>query len=203
MTALPPRPLCAQDRTPEDPPTLLDDEALVQFLSTDGIRLGKNFLAWAMRHSISAPDAKDAIQDFLLNIVVRLRAASATSRDIAASRVFLCGRRGAIRKHLRSKRVLPAAGDAALATPSTHQADEVMQAMLAALAGALGRLPEEDQSLLSFCELGGGTQADAARQFGIRQGTVSRRLARARMLLRREIIAALVGEGFDRGELPQ
>src|SRR5262245_5464981 len=83
----------------------LDQAALEEFLRTKGRDLGRAFLTWAKHCSISCHDAKDAIQSFLLATVERIRAKEATAGDVEGKRVILCGKRDAIRNHLRSLRV--------------------------------------------------------------------------------------------------
>jgi RNA polymerase sigma-70 factor (ECF subfamily) len=56
-----------------------------------------------------------------------------------------------------------------------------------ALQGALGQLPEKYRAAVQLCYLEGKTNEEAARLLGWPSGTMSRRLQRARWLLRRRL----------------
>jgi RNA polymerase sigma-70 factor (ECF subfamily) len=60
--------------------------------------------------------------------------------------------------------------------------------MSQALRGALGQLPEQYRAVVELCYLEGKTSQEAARQLGWPAGSMSRRLKRARSLLRHRLV---------------
>jgi RNA polymerase sigma factor (sigma-70 family) len=69
-----------------------------------------------------------------------------------------------------------------LPEPETAQAD-CSSDMIPLLDLELSRLPEKYRVAIVFCDLGGKTYKEAARQLNCPEGTLSARLARARVML--------------------
>jgi RNA polymerase sigma factor (sigma-70 family) len=128
-------------------------------------------------------DAEDAFQATFL--VLARKAASVRPRDRVgnylygvAYRTALEARRSAARRRLKE----------ACAPPRVEQpADDTWAELRPVLDRELAGLPEKYRAPLVLCDLEGRTRKEAARQLGWREGTLSGRLARARVLLARRL----------------
>jgi RNA polymerase sigma factor (sigma-70 family) len=180
----------------------LTEEELRRFLQSEGKTLGKAFLRWASSCGIGRANALEATQTVLFRLLMRIRAGRATRREITPGYLFRAGQREAFRQHRRSKTVLPVELAEVQDRPRRHQGGEVQHALGEALGNVLDRLPECDRELVLRCHGAGHCQTSSSDLLGVTQGNVSRRLACIRQRIRREVIAALVAQGFDRSELP-
>jgi RNA polymerase sigma factor (sigma-70 family) len=146
------------------------------------------------------PEGHDAEDAFQATFLVLVRKAASLDRDVplanwlytVAYRLALKVRAQAARRKARERRVaemrsdeVPVAADVADVLPVL---DEELQA-----------LPEKYRAPLLLCYLQGRTNAEAARDLGWRPGSMSRRLARGRELLRQRLVkrgVALSGAGL-------
>src|SRR5262249_36257491 len=135
----------------------------------------------------NAHEAEDAFQATWL-VLARKAASVRWSDSIAgwlhavAHRVA-CKARGqsARRENHQREYAAMAAGIPQVAVPDRPDQDhELLQADLA-------RLPERDRAVLVLCYLEGKTNAEAARTLSCPPGSMSKRLGRARDLLRRRL----------------
>jgi RNA polymerase sigma factor (sigma-70 family) len=127
-------------------------------------------------------DAEDAFQATFL--VLARKAASLCNAGAVVSwlygvarRTALTAKRAASRRHAHESR----ARAALPADPSWEAAWREVQAVL---DEEIGRLPDRLRAPFLLCHLEGHSRAEAARQLGLREGTVWSRLAQARKLLR-------------------
>jgi RNA polymerase sigma factor (sigma-70 family) len=130
-------------------------------------------------------NAEDAFQATFL--VLARKATSIRHRDLVASWLygvaFQTARRARMsvcRRSTREKQVM------AMPEPQVLPA-EVNTDLMPLLDEELSRLPEKYRLPLVLCDLEGKGHAEAARQLGWPQGTVSGRLSRARKLLARRL----------------
>jgi RNA polymerase sigma factor (sigma-70 family) len=128
-------------------------------------------------------DAEDAFQATFL--VLARRAASVRPRDRVgnwlygvAYRTALAARRSAARRRLKEASAPPRA---------QGPADGPWAELRLVLDRELAGLPEKYRAPLVLCDLEGKTRKEAAQQLGWREGTLSGRLARARVLLARRL----------------
>jgi RNA polymerase sigma factor (sigma-70 family) len=141
-------------------------------------------LVWGVcaRSLPSEQDAEDAFQATFF--VLARKAASVRNGDALASWLFGVARRAAsvVRRragHTDPRPPLATAPDPCAELASAEACDAILE--------EVRRLPEKYRLPLLLCGLEGLTKAQAARQLGWREGTVSGRLARARELLRRRL----------------
>ena len=81
--------------------------------------------------------------------------------------------------------------------PFSTFADEIdRRDVRRSIDGAMAELPEKYRAPLALCYLEGKTNAEAAAALGYPSGSISRRLDRARSLLRKELIARGVALGL-------
>jgi RNA polymerase sigma factor (sigma-70 family) len=138
------------------------------------------------RHLLpNVQDAEDAFQVTFL--VLARQAASIRKREAVASwlhgvahRTALTARRAAARRRARERR---AEGMARRNAPGGLEWREVQ----AALEEEVGRLPATYKAPFVLCWLEGRGRAEAARELGLKEGTVSSRLDRARKLLQKRL----------------
>jgi RNA polymerase sigma factor (sigma-70 family) len=128
-------------------------------------------------------DAEDAFQATFL--VLARKASSIRPRDRVgnflygvAYRTALEARRSAARRRLKEAGAVPR-----LEEPAEGPWAELRPLLDRELAG----LPEKYRAPLVLCDLEGKSRREAARQLGWREGTLSGRLARARVLLARRL----------------
>jgi RNA polymerase sigma factor (sigma-70 family) len=128
-------------------------------------------------------DAEDAFQATFL--VLARKAASVRPPDRVgnylygvAYRTALEARRSAARRRLK---------EACAPPPVEQPADDTWAELRPVLDRELAGLPEKYRAPLVLCDLEGRTRTEAARQLGWREGTLSGRLARARVLLARRL----------------
>jgi RNA polymerase sigma factor (sigma-70 family) len=138
------------------------------------------------RHLLpNVQDAEDAFQVTFL--VLARQAASIRKREAVASwlhgvahRTALTARRDEARRRARERR---AEGMARRNAPGGLEWREVQ----AALEEEIGRLPKTYKAPFVLCCLEGRGRAEAARELGLKEGTVSSRLDRARKMLQRRL----------------
>jgi RNA polymerase sigma factor (sigma-70 family) len=139
----------------------------------------------ACRRALGAsPDADDAFQV----VFVILARKAATLRNAALLGPWLhtvavraANRaRQAVRRRQHRERQVAAMPEPALPPPEPDD-------WLAVLDAEIQRLPERLRVPLVVCELEGKSRAEAARLLGLKEGTLSSRLARAREVLRKRL----------------
>jgi RNA polymerase sigma factor (sigma-70 family) len=154
-------------------------------------RHGPMVLAVCRRMLGSTPDADDAFQATFLVFVRR----SATIRQTDLLANWLCAvayrtAREALRRRYRTgQRERQVNRLPELAVESSSPADWRPR-----FDAAFQRLPAKYREPMLLCELQGLSRSDAARQLGLKEGTLSCRLARGREMLRRRL-----GPGFAFG----
>jgi RNA polymerase sigma factor (sigma-70 family) len=153
----------------------------------------------------SEHDVDDAVQATFL--VLARRAADVAWRDSVsgwlcgvARRLALHARAGASRRSRRETPVtslgVAGVGSGALPErfhPRVESLEEVVRRDLGRVINQeLNRLPDKYREPVQLCDLQGMTHEEAARQLGLPTGSMSRRLGRARAILRER----LVGRGL-------
>ncbi len=173
---------------------LSDGQLIEQFLSGPRNSAEAAFAALVGRHGamvmgvcrrlLSDPnDADDAFQATFL--VLARRARSIARRELLANwlygvayRTARVARTRAALRLAKERRVIDV-----LRTRSTQE-DEGCGDLLVLLDQELSRLPEKFRIAVVLCELEGRSRKEVALRLGIAEGTLSSRLARARVLLR-------------------
>jgi RNA polymerase sigma factor (sigma-70 family) len=132
------------------------------------------------------PDADDAFQAVF--VVLARKAASISRRDLLGPWLHTVAVRAATRARLQKQRrwsrertvtVMPEPPSTPVCEPSDW---------LPLLDDALQSLPEKYRRALILCDLQGQLRTEAAARLGIAEGTLSSRLARGRVLLRRRLV---------------
>jgi RNA polymerase sigma factor (sigma-70 family) len=134
----------------------------------------------------NAQDAEDVFQASFLLLArkadgIRRQASVASWLYGVAYRLALRARAQGVRRQARERK--------AADMRDTRSENAARQDVLAALDAALGELPETYRSALVLCYLEGKTHAEAARQLGCPQATLSTRVARGRKMLRDRLAA--------------
>jgi RNA polymerase sigma factor (sigma-70 family) len=138
-------------------------------------------------------DAEDAFQATFL-VLIR-KAASIASRAQLANYLYgvahLTARKAsqtAAKRRAREKQVTN------MPEPQPARADPDAWLVVQPLVDeALSRLPDKYRAAIVVCDLEGKTRKEAARQFGVAEGTVASRLARARTMLAKRLACHLPG----------
>ncbi len=131
-------------------------------------------------------DAEDAFQATFL-VLVR-KAASVTPRHMVANWLYgvahqtsLNARAGAARRRARERQVTE------MPEPARPEQD-LWRDLQPILDQELSRLPAKYRSAIVLCDLEGKTRRDAARQFGVPEGTLSGWLTRGRAMLAKRLV---------------
>src|SRR5262249_14389748 len=128
-------------------------------------------------------DAEDAFQATFLVLV---RKAADVPRQAVANWLYGVARQTAVRLRAPgAKRGRRGTQEAEVAEPAL---EEVHGAELrGVLDEELGRLPDRYRGVILLCDLEGMTRREAARHLGIPEGSVASRLARARVMLAKQL----------------
>ena len=149
-------------------------------------RYGPMVRATCRRILGDGPDADDAFQAVF--VVLARKAASISRRDLLGPWLHTVAVRAATRVRLQKERrwsrertvtVMPEPPSTPVCEPSDW---------LPLLDDALQSLPEKYRRALVLCDLQGQLRTEAAARLGIAEGTLSSRLARGRVLLRRRLV---------------
>jgi RNA polymerase sigma factor (sigma-70 family) len=177
---------------PQESSALTDGQLLERFLATreeaafEAIlrRHGPMVLGVCRRVLFGVQDAEDAFQATFLVLVHK--AASVVTREAVGSwlhgvayRTARKARAAAARRRAREKQM---ARPEALQEP-----DAVWRELRPLIDQELSRLPDKYRTPILLCDLQGQTRKQAARQLGCPEGTISGRLARARVMLAKRL----------------
>jgi RNA polymerase sigma factor (sigma-70 family) len=158
-----------------------DDDAFAALVNRHGA------MVWGVCRRLlsSHHDAEDAFQATFL-VLVR-KAAAVLPREMVANWLYgvACmtahrGKVAAARARRRERQVVQ------MPEPAVHEPD-LWADMRPLLDQELSRLPDRYRVIVILCDLEGKTRKEAARQLGLREGTVASRLARARAMLAKRL----------------
>jgi RNA polymerase sigma factor (sigma-70 family) len=143
-------------------------------------------MVWGVcRRLLNHHDAEDAFQATFL-VLVR-KAASVLPRGMLANWLYgvahqtaLQARRTATRRRAKERQVAEIPEPAAMGQDFRND-------LLPLLDQELSRLPDNYRAVVVLCDLKGESRREAARQLGLREGTVGSRLARARAMLAKRL----------------
>jgi RNA polymerase sigma factor (sigma-70 family) len=143
-------------------------------------------MVWGVcRRLLSHHDAEDALQATFL-VLVR-KAASVVPREMVGNWLYgvahqaaLQARRAVVRRRARETQVIKMPDLEAM-----QQDQRLGEQPL--LDQELSRLPDNYRAVIVLCDLEGRTRKEVARQFGVPEGTVAGRLARARAMLAKRL----------------
>jgi RNA polymerase sigma factor (sigma-70 family) len=171
---------------------LTDGQLLERFLAT---REEAAFEALLRRHGAmvlgvcrrvlpNLHDAEDAFQATFLVLVHK--AASVTARDSVGNWLYGVAYRTA--QKARTAAARRRAKEKQMARPEARPApDDPWQELRPLIDQELSQLPDKYREPIVLCDLEGHTRKEAARRLGCPEGTVSGRLARARVLLAKRL----------------
>jgi RNA polymerase sigma factor (sigma-70 family) len=145
-------------------------------------RHGPMVLGVCRRFLGPTPDAEDAFQATFL-VLVR-RAPRADWHEALGPWLYGVALRVARRARASRSRRLATERQVSPMTPKPATAPRDPDDLAAVLDEELAALPEDFRRPLVLCELQGASRADAARELGLPEGTLSSRLARGRRMLR-------------------
>jgi RNA polymerase sigma factor (sigma-70 family) len=182
-----PRALLAAIRFPPPGDDATDAELLGRFAdhrdaaAFDALVRRHARLVWGVcRRTLGpGPDAEDAFQATFL--VLARRPGRARQFGTAAGFLFGVARRVALKAATRANRPVPVAPQVSPADPAATAAFRELQTIL---DEEIGRLPDRYRLPFVLCVLEGTPRARAAAELGLNPGTLSARLARARLKLR-------------------
>src|SRR5262249_4084004 len=130
-------------------------------------------------------DADDAFQATFLVLVKK--ASAVVPRELVGHWLYGVAYRTALKaKTLAARRRRPERQVREMSRQPARE-EEVWNDLRPLLDRELDRLPEKLRALVVLCELEGKSRKEAARQLGLAEGTVSSRLARARVLLAKRL----------------
>ena len=175
---------------PKDYSSLQDDQLLARFFEhrEDAAfaalveRYGPLVYGVCRRILSDANDAEDAFQATFLVLVRK----GATLREPGKLASWLYGVAYRTARKLKAKAALRTKSErqaSEMPTKSDHR-DMTYEELQAVLDEEISQLPEKYALPLVLCYLEGKTNAEAAKQLGWPEGSISRRLSRARELLR-------------------
>jgi RNA polymerase sigma factor (sigma-70 family) len=177
-----------------DEPGRSDGQLLADFIETgdevafEGLlrRHGPMVLGVCRRVLNNHHDAEDAFQAAFL-VLVR-RAGSIREHETVANWLYgvayntaLKARARRARQQAREKQM------AQLPEPEAPAREGCWSDLPPLLDQELSRLPDKYRAVLVLCDMEGVTRKEAAQQLGLREGTISSRLARARAMLARRL----------------
>ncbi len=181
------------DRRARDGGELTDGQLLQRFVDrgdegafeTLVLRHGGTVLGVCRRVLGHEQDAEDAFQATFL--VLARKAASIGSRETVGNWLYGVAYRTARKAKVTNARRRNRETQAANNRQQKHDTKEVWSDLQPLLDRELQRLPAKYRSPLVLCDLEGKTRAEAARQLGWPEGTLSWRLAAARSLLAKRL----------------
>jgi len=135
-----------------------------------------------LRHEQDSEDAFQATYLVLARNASSIRKGEALASWLhgVAYRVAMRARRDATRRRTHERQ-------AGAMSPTTSSGDVDWRDMQAVMDEEIQRLPEKYRSSFVLCFLEGMSQSEAARELGLKQGTIWSRLAQARKLLRQRL----------------
>jgi RNA polymerase sigma factor (sigma-70 family) len=154
-------------------------------------RHGPMVLGVCRRFLGPTPDADDAFQATFLVLVRRAR--QMTWRESVGAWLYGVAVRVARKARAVRGRRRAAEPQVSPMTPEPHAPPVEPDDLAAVLDEELSALPEAYRRPLVLCELQGLARAAAARELGLREGTLSSRLARGRRMLRDRLARRGVG----------
>ena len=175
---------------------LSDEELLEQFVAGSADRAEAAFAALVNRHGAMVlgvcrrvlghrHSAEDAFQATFL--VLARKAPVISQREQLASWLHGVARRAAMDARVRAARQVAKEKRLGIMSPS-ESIDEIHRSELRLILDEeLARLPERHRAAILLCELEGLSRREAARQLGVSEGTLSSRLARAKVRLRERL----------------
>jgi|GEM_PF-4452352 len=137
------------------------------------------------RRVLADTDAEDAFQATFLVLIRKAR--SIRGGDRLGPWLYGVACRVAMNARSRRTRFAPTIAEAAEMIADPTVPTEIPD-WLPILDAELAALPAKYRDALVLCELQGATRAEAARALGLREGTLSSRLARGRELLRKRLL---------------
>jgi RNA polymerase sigma factor (sigma-70 family) len=130
-------------------------------------------------------DAEDAFQATFL--VLARKAASVTPRELVANWLYGVARQTALKARATAARRRGRERQMErMPEPPVAEQDR-WDDLVSLLDQELSRLPDKYRAAVVLCDLEGKTRKEAARQFGLPEGTVASRLARGRALLAKRL----------------
>jgi RNA polymerase sigma factor (sigma-70 family) len=131
------------------------------------------------------PDRHDAEDAFQATFLVLVRRAGSIARpELLGNWLYGVAYRTAMEARTRSARRRAREAQVVNMPRSDPPTEEFRRDLRATLDEELSRLPAKYRAAVVLCELEGKSRKEVAHQLGLREGTVSSRLARARSLLR-------------------
>jgi RNA polymerase sigma factor (sigma-70 family) len=148
-------------------------------------RHGSMVLSVCRRVLHNTQDAEDAFQATFL--VLARKASTIRSRGLVANWLYGVAYQTALKARIAATKRL-ARERPMNEMPEPEAAQECLQDWQHALDQELNSLPEKYRVPIVLCDLEGKTRKEAAHQLGLPEGTLSSRLARARMLLAKRLV---------------
>ena len=176
--------------------SLSDEELLEQFVAGSAETAEAAFTSLVQRHGAmvfgvcrrvlgNRHAAEDAFQATFL--VLARKATAIAKREQLGSWLHGVARRAAMDARVRAARQLAKEKRLGIMSP-VERMDEIQKGELRSILDEeLSRLPERHRTAIVLCELEGLSRREAAGRLGVSEGTLSSRLARAKLRLRERL----------------